>query len=954
MRRICLTALLFLATPASTADLLERTLTVEDGLPGQWVTALAQAPDGSLWLGGPTGLVRWDGTQSRAIGTGVIGHFVSRIAIGGDRIIAIEEHGVAWEVDGDAVRPVLGPDGDRLALRDGWIDPQGRFYVLSGGKIWRDGPPGSWTLALDGPIAEELRRVDSGPDGRLLLGGRTGWWTWDPGQPPEWLIAGSGAIQGLVDEAGDIWLSDRSPVRIRRRHKGAWSEVWRDPDVRTNYGFTVRDGTVWTGHDGIVWSIDAATGRAERFGSEGRWMRLKGPWLTDADGSVWAGGYEGAIQLPEPDLRTWGVAAGLPSAQVRSLVVHQDTLVAGTWRGYIRIAEGEVSEPTPWIGKGMVCQDAQGVAWGRVVDEDRADYYLIVHPDGRVQHRPAPSGGYMLHGCAPSADGHVWFLAGGHLSRTRGWDEPPRDYGDVPVPTRRNHRLVEGRDGRLWALGDRSVCVAPVAEIEAGRAQWTCHAVPARTHIDDIHQTEAGSIWVAERTVGMLRLSREGFEPIPAAAELPTHNLKGLADSPRGGTWILGAMAPMRVLDRPDTAAGWEVVERLPDWMGGLFSAVKDLVELPDGTLWLATHAGVVRIPPQARATLPAAPGLSISEVLVNGEAVPLATQTIEAGAQLTVRTAAGTLLHPQLIRYRHRIDAGSWSAPTLLPGVELASLSPGPHEVEIAATYDRRTWSETPARFRVQVRAPLWQRPWVWGIGLTGLAVVFGGILAARARIRLREEQLRTRVAMDLHDEIGAGLASIGLLAGLAGQRGSAPDRARELARRIAGDAEALGASVSGMVWSLRPGHTLPSALADFIEARARAMLPLLDAAGDLHVSRGPDLDGLGALDLDVLRAVQLAVQEALHNISKHAAATEVRITLARRGAHLDIAIVDDGVGFDPESLPPEAERGLGLRSMDTRLRSVGGSAEIGPRSEGGTRVHLSVPPRRPRWFGI
>jgi two-component system NarL family sensor kinase len=87
--------------------------------------------------------------------------------------------------------------------------------------------------------------------------------------------------------------------------------------------------------------------------------------------------------------------------------------------------------------------------------------------------------------------------------------------------------------------------------------------------------------------------------------------------------------------------------------------------------------------------------------------------------------------------------------------------------------------------------------------------------------------------------------------------------------------------------------------------------------------------------------------LQEALRNVEQHAMARIVRVTLRRRGSAIQLAIKDDGIGFDAPALEAGASQvgGFGLLSMDERARSVGGSVKLKSSSSRGTEILLSVP---------
>jgi signal transduction histidine kinase len=99
--------------------------------------------------------------------------------------------------------------------------------------------------------------------------------------------------------------------------------------------------------------------------------------------------------------------------------------------------------------------------------------------------------------------------------------------------------------------------------------------------------------------------------------------------------------------------------------------------------------------------------------------------------------------------------------------------------------------------------------------------------------------------------------------------------------------------------------------------------------------------IEGEPRLPLQAEQAVYRIVQEALANVARHSRATRVEVSLSFDGETLRIEVKDDGRGFNPDGRPP----GMGLRSIEERVESVGGSVEIVSAPGQGTLVRVKVP---------
>ncbi len=225
-----------------------------------------------------------------------------------------------------------------------------------------------------------------------------------------------------------------------------------------------------------------------------------------------------------------------------------------------------------------------------------------------------------------------------------------------------------------------------------------------------------------------------------------------------------------------------------------------------------------------------------------------------------------------------------------------------------------------------------------VHSVGLTAdLQRANESLTTARERLVTSREEERRRLRRDLHDGLGPQLAGFTLRL----------DAARNVLRRDPAAAEALledlgeraqaaVADIRRLVYGLRPPALDDLGLVPALRQHAAQYAP-----SGLRVSveapeRVPPLPA--ALEVAAYRVAQ----EALANAARHANASACTVRLALENGSLFMEITDDGVG-----IPPERLVGVGLHSMRERAAELGGSFEVGPRPEGGTRVRIRLPYR-------
>lgn len=203
--------------------------------------------------------------------------------------------------------------------------------------------------------------------------------------------------------------------------------------------------------------------------------------------------------------------------------------------------------------------------------------------------------------------------------------------------------------------------------------------------------------------------------------------------------------------------------------------------------------------------------------------------------------------------------------------------------------------------------------------------------------KMRAIEEE-RSRIARDLHDDLGSSLTEISLLADAGLGNPPLAERALNRFRAIAAKARALVQALDVIVWLVNPSKDALPFLAGYLGSYAEEYLGASGIGCRLKIPL--DMPAL-RLNADVRHNLFLAVKEVLHNIVRHAHASEVLVTFALREGALEITIADNGQGFDP-SVPAE---GNGLANLRQRVAGIGGRCEIQAQPGGGANVRLLLP---------
>jgi len=273
-------------------------------------------------------------------------------------------------------------------------------------------------------------------------------------------------------------------------------------------------------------------------------------------------------------------------------------------------------------------------------------------------------------------------------------------------------------------------------------------------------------------------------------------------------------------------------------------------------------------------------------------------------------------------------------------------NLHPGSYIFKLRGSNNDDIWSTVPTTLEIVIRIPFWQSLWfrfLLLLLLLGIAYYFSTLYLdykiRHEKLKLEKEQAvdqeRARISSDMHDDLGSGLSTIRLLSEVAKRKIQDPTQTREI-ERISETAGEMVDKMSEIIWAMSSSN---DSLANLIAYMRSFAAEFLEHAHITHQFYIPETIPNIKLSGGTRRNIYLAVKESLHNVVKHAKATEV-IVEVKMHKNMTIMIKDNGKGFDQEKV---RLFGNGLKNIQKRMISVGGNADIS--SNNGTIVFLDIP---------
>ncbi len=993
-RRIALTILVFLL--CAVGEIHPQILpfehyTTKNGLPSNWVTSIFQDSRGYLWIGGDGGMSVYDGIRFKTYGVDD-GLPVAMVwAFGESR----REPGTIW----------IGTHGGGLAkLQHGRISTirlgrQFKQNVIT--SILEDDKGVVWCATAGGIF--RLR----GDSVSYFATGNDSLWASFITQTRDSLIC-IGLGKSLLK------YSPRTGQMKRLGLRGNPSEIL----------CMVEDdqGTIWLGtQDGTVYQIRSDRVVASLKLPFGELRRV----LDDRQGALWFTTEHGIIKVSKQRFREgefvrYSVENGLAENGVGPCLIDRENNLwfGGRSRGLCKLSDRNIySFPLPEASNHHAAVDARGHLY--VISETklweiwrnrRGQWQKHVH---RLAKKDLPGKPFRL-AVAPDTVLWVSFWEGG----LNGYKIVQHEHGasdlklvkklasGTDLPVARASRFIVDRRNRLWyGMGDaKGVVQFDLNDMKRRNYFTEKNGFPPSTAIV-LSDAPDGTFWIGTFANGVAIFGTEGGHTVPQRILTTKDGLAGdrirsILHRKNGEVWIGTRFSGISVYKGG-------TFETITTKNGLLNNAVWALAEDRDGRVWVGTSVGVQHtaaaesrqfftherlvgkqtgtigfIPKEdvvwaltsedltlyeygRKSPVAAAPPVYITGLRVNGKAYPVKNgMEFSSNENLCVVLFSGiSFTEKRALRYRYRLLGldDHWQEPTDQRAVTYASLRPGSYTFEVKALNAGGVESATPAILSFTILAPIWQRSWFIAVSVAlGLGLVYS-LHRYRLRRVLEIERIRSRIATDLHDDIGAGLTHIGLLSEVAlrksrmrqNGREDAPSQSTEQTppipdeavaelgnsmKRVGAIARELSANMSDVVWSINPKHDSVVALQHRLTAFAQEICSAKNI--DLHFDVSERIAKI-KLHPEVRRNLLLIAKEALHNMAKYSGSSTVTVKIDADGQQIFVRVEDCGKGFDLNG----AGNGNGLTNMRQRAEKMGGRCEIVSERGKGTRVTAVLP---------
>ncbi|HEY4085621.1 MAG TPA: two-component regulator propeller domain-containing protein [Bryobacteraceae bacterium] len=925
--------------------------TVQDGYSLGEVLALAQTPDGFLWVGTSRGLRRFDGVNFTRLNGAASGQ-LDEVRI---TALCVSRDGALWIGTVGGLSRFANGQLKTFTTIDG-LPPGAVFSLLAGhdGVVWvgTGGRPDAGLASIAGNTVRRYGEADGLPNDsifslfedrrrNLWIGfASSGACSWRPLQTKTCPVAPPAEIRGIAEDAtGGMVFSNMQNILQANGNRAA--VLNKKPIGRQLLNVLVdEDANLWIGTSGSG-LLRYQDGRFESLTEkDGLPSNLLNVIFEDRDGDLWLGTLRGLVRLrnriatnltvpgsnvpaavlPAGDHRVWVASFGsgirmfdgnsfsqalIPHESVVSLGQSGNSLLAGTPNGLYSFSAGKERQI---IGKNNMPQE-----------------FVDIENDGR---------------------GTLWLLANsGQIFRMTG----DRMAGDAPQLAQslagKRASAIYARSGVLWAGytdGTLRTLRGAGSPVDPLASRWGAGAIYGITG------DSSGTVWVG--AAGGLARYRNGKWTMWGATEgLPSGGVYSLClgDS---GLWAIARTRliyiPKWSLDgsgdgapQPLVVAGFGADDgiELPDTRG---STTPRLALMPDGRLIVASSLSGLSILDTKRVHLAQGGVRSlIDQFLVDGQPIPLSPEPRIRGRQFQFAFTApniGSGGDPRIYYHLDGVDT-DWIEAREDHRAVYGLLRPGEYRFRV-----RAAGATTTANLMFRIPPLFYETIYFPFLVLSALALAGWGIYLLRVRQIRSGMQLvfqeRMRVTREMHDSLLQGFTGVVFQLGTAVHNfDRAPEDSRARLTSAVEQAERSMKEARHAINLLRlpalEHQTLSDALAEMGTQVTRGLGPHFSAHVDSEAN---------ALSYSVQASLYIIARELVANAATHANASRIELRLECAEKSFLLVVEDNGQGFPSADVKGETGH-IGLAAVRERASLIGAQVSIDSRAGKGARCEVS-----------
>lgn len=969
----------FAASASTNSGWFTRVWQTDEGLLNNNIHSIVQSRDQYVWLATPASLMRFDGARFRPF---PVKEFTGSIEPHNVHILLYSRTGVLWIAPNFGKVAGLNPDFSRVTLPPG-VPTNGPATMTEGsdGSLWVGYYSRSIYRIKDGQVTS-FRAKEKLPGPPSLSGDGAG---------NIWLASGNqlylfrnGQFEAVVRTPGIQVLTGTHTNAIwfvadAHLFQCGTNGVPQDYGAFQNSPAATADilledhtGSVWIGTDGNGLFRSSETGFEKIETSHSSVSAL----MEDREGNIWAGTRGGGLdRISLSQVRREVAEGSLPLGEIQSICEGTNGILWGATRNGVLISRtngnwNPVLKNAEFSGTVMcVTAGRDGAIW---LGTRSGNVIRLIDTNYTIWNQKTGSGDSSICALLPASSGDLWIVT----SRIRRLHDGQLQ--DMNPMRARISAIAEDATGNVWIGAKGSVMRFDGKDF----VDETPKLPLANRNICCLYGTRDGSMWISCGGAGLFRFKNDQVGRVGTEQGLFNDYISQMVADDEGWLWFGSDRGIFKIRQQElEQAVDNPAVHLRPIVYGrneglasleALFSSASPFVQpraihSHDDRVWLLMHTGVVMAEPETLSENYPPPQVLLTQVAVDGKIIAsygnvAPTQTVAnleiPAARIPLRLPPGhrhlefdfTAIHlgaPENVRFRYQLVGfdNDWIDSENERSAEYSRLTKGNYQFRVEACIGDGVWSETPATLSLSVAPFLWQTWWF----CAGALILFTGSVIAIVRyisfrrlqmkMRMVEQRAaldkeRTRIARDLHDDLGGSLNSVALSLDMMQREPPEPDSINRKIHHCSTMVRQVARSVDEIVWAINPRNDTLRYVIDYISQFAVEFMHAAEIPCRVDL---PDNIPDRLLSPEARHNLFLVVKEALNNIARHARASEVRLRITTVENQIAITIEDNGRGFE---CAPDNASSDGLRNMRQRMEEIGGRCQMASGPGAGTRV--------------
>jgi signal transduction histidine kinase/ligand-binding sensor domain-containing protein len=969
--------------------------TVRDGTFKDPISAIAQTPDGYLWLGTQFGLLRFDGVR-HVLWEPPAGQHLPSINIRSlfasrdGRLWIGTQLGLASWKDGTLTlhREVTEHVGSMLEDRNGTVWAGTRYPPP--GKLCSFGVDGVQCYGENGEFGSRASSVYEDRTGNLWVGSEIALWRWKPGPSNRYPLVNFESSHGIVEtDQGALVIAERDKLRQLAGERLVEYHPWINR-LNTQFAHMLRDreGALWIGtfdrglihvHRDQVDLFSRADGLSSNY--------VRG-LLEDSEGNIWVATDNGLDRFHHIAVTTISANHGLSEGTPWSVLPASDGSVwVGTVTGLNRLQDGRITlyrrdgrrRPQDLAGPARRVVTDAGLPHDliqSIFEDYRQRIWVSTHrgvavfEDGRFS--PIDGLPRGVQAFAGDDAGSVWVsedITLTHVVGRRVVERIPwtRLGSHVPAGAMR----WDPHGAGLW-LGFRDG--SGVRYLKDGRivASYEPANGLGRGIVGDLYLDADGTLWVSTEG-GLSRIENGRVHTLTARDGLLCDPVHWTIEDDDHAFWLYTACGLARVARsdleawavevKKDGAATHRIKPTMLDHSDGVRvhampgNYTPQVGKSLDGRLWFLPWDGVSVLDPRRLPFNALAPPVHIEQITADRKVYD-STQGLRLPPHvrdLSIDFTALSFVAPEKVHFRYTLEGQDpeWKEVVNDRRAHYSNLRHGQYHFRVQASNNSGVWNEEGASLQFAIEPEYYETSWFQAVCAAAIVALCWGAHRLYVRHMVRELKLtvdtrvdeRTRIARELHDTLLQGFQGILLM--FQSALNLLPDRPAEARRRLE---RALDQATVAATEARRAVQGLRTSSVETTDP----VTCLWNIVAELTREQGDCVPAIRIAAQGTPRRLRPAVGdevyritgEALRNALRHAAAQQITVDIHYDERRFRVQLHDDGRGFDEQAVRRDPPAGhFGLNGMRERAEKIGGRLEVWSKHSVGTEIELSIP---------